>query len=304
MHQQTSDGHVPSRSQTSTRRKSVTFQDDRAEVSDTHTHPGVNCSDSSTISRDIDLEEQPAEFDSTNDHSDKILGDLIRDNLFEPVDDRLEKFLPRNELYEILTEERITLTLGKEGGFPAEQLLATTTAIIHPATSLSSAQPHLNSRKQLLAILALLEKIPAIQDFINEGLYDYHLPFSVLREIDPNKGGRRRYVVRTSAFGNQPLPVKLFAKWRDTEIDQFESQQWKVHVPVFSTIPGDNGKPPHYDLAQKAVYPYLSRREVGRGGFSAVDRVEIHTGHTLASTKTVSRNNIGDLANQPPMYSC
>lgn len=295
MRQQTSDGHVPSRSQTSTRRKSVTFRDDTAEVCDTHTLAGGNCSDSSTISRDIDSED---------DHSDKILGDLIRDNLFEPVDDRLEKFLPRNELDEILTEERITFTLGKEGGFPAEQLLATTTAIVHPATSLSSSQPHLNSRKQLLAILALLEKIPAIQDFINEGLHDYHLPFSVLRETDPNKGGRRRYVVRTSAFGNQPLPVKLFAKWRDTEIDQFESQQWKVHVPVFSTIPGDNGKPPHYDLAQKAVYPYLSRREVGRGGFSAVDKVEIHTGHTIASTKTVSRNNNGDLANQPPMYSC
>jgi hypothetical protein len=206
-------------------------------------------------------------------------------------------------LDEILTEENIALALGNEGGFTTEQQLVITTAIIQPATSFSSSQPHLNSRKQLLAILALLEKISSIEDFINEDLYDYHLPFSLLRETDPAKNGRRRQVVRTSGFKNQPLPVQLFTKWRDADIDHFESQQWKVHVPVFSSIPGDSSKPPHYDLAPKAVYPYLSRSEVGRGGFSAVDKVEIHTGHTITPAKTVSRNDIGDLANQP-MYSC
>lgn len=297
MRPQSSNVRVPSKGQTSTRRKSVTFSDDGAEVCDTHTYLGDSRSDSSSISQEINLEEQLARFDSTSDHSGKILGDLIRDNLLEPIDDRLEKFLPRNKLDEILTEERIALTLGKEGGVSAERQLAITTAIINPATSLSSSQPHLNSRKQLLAILALLEKISAIEDFIKEDLYDYHLPFSLHREIDPAKGGWRRQVVRTSAFKNQPLPVQLFTQWRDKDIDHFESQQWKVHVPVFSTIPGDNSKPPHYDLAQKAVYPYLSRSEVGRGGFSAVDKVEIHTGHAITPAKTVSRNEIGDLAN-------
>ncbi|KAM0243091.1 hypothetical protein ACHAP5_006972, partial [Fusarium lateritium] len=227
------------------------------------------------------LEKQLGRFDSTYNHSDDTLGDLIRDNLFQPIDNRLVEFLPRNKLDNILTEERISLALGKEGGFQARGQLAITEAIVHPTTSLSSSQPHLNSRKQLLAILALLDKVSAVEDFIDEDLYDYHLPFSILRETDPTRGGRQRQVLRTCAFKSKPRPVQLFAKWTDALIDSFWSQQWKVHVPVFSTIQVDNSKPPHYDLDQKAVYPYVSRSEVGRGGFSAVDKVEIHAGHTI-----------------------
>ncbi|KAF4967204.1 hypothetical protein FSARC_5211 [Fusarium sarcochroum] len=304
---QDSASHVQLTSQSATKRKYVAFSNDTVGISDvetpardTHSSPGPLLADlphsvTPYSSKEEASGEQFKDDDVSNGLPEDTLGNLIRDEMLEPADRTLEKFLPRDKLDDILTEERVIYTLRHEGGFPPERQEDIANEILHPTTSISSAQPHLGSRKEIFAILALIEKVPAIEDFIAEGLYDHHLPFNHVRELHCAKGGRRRQVMKTSDLEDPPQPIQLFSKWRDPEAESFEDRQWRIHVPVFSTARSDSLKPTHYILAQKAVPPYMSRKEVGRGGFSAVDKVEIHPGHVdssvnLASCSTLNRS--------------
>ncbi|KAJ4249057.1 hypothetical protein NW762_012389 [Fusarium torreyae] len=289
---QDTTSHVQLTSQPATGRKSVAFSDDTFGVSDGETPMKDSHSSSSPSSADLQHSIPPSvskgktsseQLDGGDQSKslpvEDILGTLLRDEMHEPVDTTLEKFLPRDKLEDILTEERVIYTLQHEGGFSPERQANIAKEILQPTISVNSAQPHLSSRKEILAILALIEKIPAIENFIAEGIYDHHLPFNYVRETCPSNGERRRQVMKTSDLENQPQTIQLFSKWRHAKAESFEDQQWRIHVPVFSTVRREILTPTHYILARKAVPPFISRKEVGRGGFSAVDKVEIHPGH-------------------------
>ncbi|KAF4456657.1 general substrate transporter [Fusarium austroafricanum] len=200
------------------------------------------------------------------------------------MDKSLQKFLPRDKLDEVLTEERVISTLRDEGGFSPQRQLDIAKQILNPIANTTSTQPHLQSRKEIFAILACIEKVQTIEDFIKEDIYDYHLPFSYVRNAYP-PSHERRHVMMTSDLDREAQEVELFRTWRPYAAESFEDRQWRIHVPVFSSIREEDGKPTHYAFAHNAARPYISRREVGRGGFSAVDKVELHAGHIVSSDK-------------------
>ena len=130
----------------------------------------------------------------------------------------------------------------------------------------------------------MIDKISTIESFIKDGLFDYDLPFRYLKQRNSPNG----YVVKTCDLSREARDIPLFYQWSATEIESFEGRQWIIHVPLFTGIPEQTDKPTHYALAQKAIAPYVSRVEVGEGGFSAVDKVEIHAAHVARSDNLVS----------------
>ncbi|PTD10171.1 hypothetical protein FCULG_00007544 [Fusarium culmorum] len=148
---------------------------------------------------------------------------------------------------------------------------------------MTSSQPHLRSRKEIFAILSLIDKVSTIESFIQDGLFDHDLPFRYLRQTDSFDGNTRPWVMKTCDLHRESREIPFFRKWSNKEAESFEGRQWKVHIPVFTGIPETTDKPTHYVLAKKANLPYISTTEVGRGGFGAVDRVEIHASHAITS---------------------
>jgi hypothetical protein len=284
LHSPVSD-HVSPTSHVSPRRKSVTFSDDTYEPADAGTTVEITRPSSPTsadtqpsIPHAISEESNGDKGDSANFH-ENALGNLIREELLELHDENLESFLPRDRLDEILTEETIKRTLEEEGKFPKERLKVIVQEILSPSTSNQNVQPYLRSRKEILVILSLIDRVSTIERFIKEDICDYDLPFRYVRETKPQSGDRRRWVMKTSDLERDPRPILLFSEWRDYQAESFEDQQWRIHVPVFSLSREGIREPTHYSLAQKAITPYLTRKGVGRGGFSFVDKVEIHHGH-------------------------
>lgn len=283
-------------------RKSVTFHNDTYGANDTErsfkdyklneflvsddtnfTIPYLTSSEEQALDRDF-IENQ---YGSS---SENTLGGLIRDELIEPSEEGLERFLPRDKIESILTQDTILRTLSEEGGVPLEQQRSIAQQILNPTENITSTQPHLRSRKEILIILSLIEKVDTIGRFLQEGLFDYDLPFTYIRERVSTKGTQRRSIVKTGNLERQSRTIFLFSDWRVSEIEAFQYQQRKIHVPVFSPT-SEIDKPRHYFLAQETICPYISQQEVGRGGFSAVNRVEIHPSHVIqhgsAPKKTV-----------------
>ncbi|KAJ4005574.1 hypothetical protein NW752_002407 [Fusarium irregulare] len=206
------------------------------------------------------------------------LGWSIRNGFFKPADKSLPSFLPRDKLEEILTYERIIEALGTEGSFPPARQKAIAQEIIHPQYFDRKTQPHLCSRVEILAILALIGKVSTIDNFIEDGLFDNDLPFRYVQKPDsPN--GDRSWVMKTCNLERESREIPVFYHWSEKDAKRFESQQWRIHVPVFDGMPNTSGKPSHHTLDQEAIAPYISQGAVGRGGFSTVYKVKIHTQH-------------------------
>ncbi|KAM5521284.1 protein kinase [Fusarium oxysporum f. sp. phaseoli] len=277
--------HVYPTSHVPPRRKSVTFSDDTYEPADAgttveNTRPSspTSADTQTSIPHAISKERSGETCDSTNSPT-KTLGDLIRKELLELDDEHFKQFLPRDRLNDILTEDRIKRTLEEEGRLPKERLQDILQEILSPSISDQNAELYLRSRKEILAILSLIDRVSAIERFIEEDICDYDLPFRYVRETEPHSSDQRLWVMKTSDIERDPRTISLFSEWRDSQAESFKDQQWRIHVPVFSASREGTREPTHYSLARKTITPYLSCTPVGKGGFSVVNKVEIHHGH-------------------------
>ncbi|VTO94299.1 unnamed protein product [Fusarium graminearum] len=267
------------------RRKSVAFVDANHGDTNDEDQPEKDWIDPSTNDesfQDISRYSNPGK-DRPIVSQEQSLGFAIRNQVLQPEDESLESFLPRDNLEESLTQQRIIEALQTEGGFRPERLESIARDIIHPLGFMTSSQPHLRSRKEIFTILSLIDKISTIESFIQDGLFDHDLPFRYLRQTDSLDGNARPWVMKTCDLHRESREIPFFRNWSNKDAESFEGGQWKVHIPVFTGIPETTDKPTHYVLAKKANLPYISKTEVGRGGFGAVDRVEIHASHVITS---------------------
>ncbi|KAM0431504.1 hypothetical protein ACHAPT_005482 [Fusarium lateritium] len=186
---------------------------------------------------------------------------------------RDDVFLPRNALEELLSEERITEALARALSVGSHSRTQTLGADPSPIDISSSDQ--LAKRKEIVTILILIGKLEATPDFITEGIDDDDLPFERKRSPGAALG---KTLKRRDSNGSLKS-INLFSSWESRDLEAFEAQQFKIHVPVFSDIGSNTKTPPHWSLATRTVLPYLHSTPVGRGGFSAVSRVELHPAH-------------------------
>ncbi|KAF2477885.1 kinase-like protein, partial [Lindgomyces ingoldianus] len=188
-------------------------------------------------------------------------------------DDDGKFFIPVDRLDEIVTEQTIrkelkTLSVGqkKDRHTLAGQIWRAP----------SSKQK--TTRRKIFAVLALMQKIDSILDFIEEGVYDNRLPFVYAEdqvEVCCKKTGQ---------------PIKLFqdkARWKPHEKDLFQTYQWWMMTPYFQLSCEGEKTVRRMPVEDLAVLPFTDVKTTSEGGFSVVRKVKIHSAHHNAQDFSV-----------------
>jgi hypothetical protein len=186
------------------------------------------------------------------------------------------KFLPIDKLESIINIPVIESELlrhGKDAGL-AQKVWGT-----------KGSKSELTTRRKIFAILVLVENVPAITDFIDEGIFDCHLPF-LFRDGTGERSGTLDVYRKLKVREGEPdreIEIEFFQEWDDLKLESFKSSQWQVLAPYFQLVSKDN-KVMHYNLDDRSVLPFIEDYKVDEplaqhGGSADVRRVKIHKSH-------------------------
>lgn len=142
----------------------------------------------------------------------------------------------------------------------------------------------LTTRRKVFATLVCINKASCITYFIDEDLYDCHLPFHFASSRHPGA-----HVYRNSRQGAE-IRLHCFSRmgWTVVEQENFQRYQWDFQAPYFEIISdGKRTQPLHYALDDRTVLPFIEDSEedglggpsMTSGGYSDVWRVRIHPAH-------------------------
>ena len=195
-------------------------------------------------------------------------------------DESTRRFLPYDKLDQLVTRERVCIELRRDLSCPesyveayADQIwgrsyLELTRGDPFRVTSRSRHTSHTTMRR-LFAILAFMDLLPLIVDFIKSKIYDRHLPFTF---NDNDQGGRSA----TYTLGDTKGSTMIFNKWKPSHVDHFKTLQWQFLAPFFSFT----DRPPHYVLLDNVPLPFnYDADEPVNGGYSEVRKITIHRAH-------------------------
>jgi hypothetical protein len=238
--------------------------------------PRFKESDISVLGETLQLREAAGEeLQSTKEEEN--LGESIRAALQCSAIREGKDFLPINDLARIVTRKRVRQELAKlPQPPPPEELEYLTDQIWNVApSSPSRSSRRKTTRRRIFAILALMEKLGHVADFIKEGLYDSDLPFILSSGTRPGL----RQLDRRGDDG-ELHPIQLFTKWVIHEREYFDNFQWELLAPYFSLSTKEEPKILHYNLENRIILPFIEDEEVKHaGGFGDVWRVKIHPAH-------------------------
>lgn len=209
------------------------------------------------------------------------LGDELRESLRETEGKQRSEFLPIDALDRIVTEERVREEIGKFSESSRDELDRQVQHVLGPSTILGQT----TSRKKIFAILALIDKLESIWDFVTEGIYDVHLPFEKKKAQSPDgtRKGRLDLSRKSGTDGSTQIPIRAFHEWKGSEVTSFERTQWNVHIPIFFLNTKKDPKVRHYPLQESIILPFIEDDEVKQGGkmggFADVWRVKVHPSH-------------------------
>ncbi|KAK7702081.1 hypothetical protein SLS64_009942 [Diaporthe eres] len=209
------------------------------------------------------------------------LGDELRGAYCETASKQRSEFLPIDALDKIVTEDRVREEIGKLSKCSDNNL----DHDVQQVLGASNIPGQTTSRKKIFAILALIEKLEAIWDFVREGIYDIHLPFEKDKTQSPDgsRKGRLELSRKSDTGSSTRIPIKAFHGWTGAEVHNFERTQWDIHIPIFFLNTKKEPKVRHYPLQESVVLPFVEDDEVKQGGkmggFAEVWRVKFHPSH-------------------------
>lgn len=186
------------------------------------------------------------------------------------------RFLPVDKLEELITHQTVYRELQRHSYFEPkthEDLDSLTHAICDEVSPTATRSEALTTRKKIFATLVLIERVDAIEAFIQEGLYDIHLPVHLPNAHRDLRGSVYRMSMRDG--GKEKIPINLFSSWKFFQREIFEQYQWQFLAPFFDMISEENPRPLRYALQHKRVLPFVEDYE-GKG---EVWRVRIHPAH-------------------------
>lgn len=122
------------------------------------------------------------------------------------------------------------------------------------------------------AALVVLDQVPKVADFIQEGLSDCALPL-----IKRGEDGLRRRDA-------PDIPFRRLGSWSQSEMTAFEQIQWRFLSPVFTNSSREQEEIEFLDLQDQAILPYVEswqnkKQDHYKGGNSEVWKVKIHEAH-------------------------
>lgn len=178
------------------------------------------------------------------------------------------QFLPHDEFCRIMSDEAILGEIRRSNA--ANQLRV---GDMNQDQAEKELLQHVKrNRKQLFAILSLMEKTKDILSFINNDVDDSHLPFYTHHESQTHLYKKRGSDEKETSV----TPIHL--EWSDNDKENLCHQQSKIRVAIFIRE-GQNTKPAHFDLDEGLTLPFIESEEVGSGGTSNVLRVRIPPSH-------------------------
>lgn len=190
-----------------------------------------------------------------------VLEDELREAYCDTAGKQRREFVPIDALDRIVTEDRVRDILGKlskgsssDPNRNVQQVLGT-----------SAIPGQTTSRRKIFAILALIDKLEAIWDFVAEGIYDFHLPFEKQKAhaIDGvSRKGRLELSRRSDTCASERIPIRASRGWNGAAVTSFERTQWDVHVPNFFLNTDKDPKVRHYHLQESVVLPFIEDDEV------------------------------------------
>ncbi|KAF5694754.1 serine threonine kinase [Fusarium denticulatum] len=218
------------------------------------------------------------------------LGKLIRDYSVEGLDGR---FWTDKLLRHILSRERIKAELKRpEHGFNDLEVDGYVDKIHPPDVKPSADRTPPGAFLKVFGLLVLQERCGDIRRFVNAEFNDQQLPIRVENNT-------------VYPLAGPDLPIACFEGWRTSEKEYFESHQWKIDTPYFSSVADEPLKKHH--LHKSACKPWRRSRETSFEprnddsdnmiAFGRVTRVEIHPTshaypHLLKSTlHRINHNN-------------
>ena len=233
-----------------------------------------------SMSEDLNaLDRQMAQDPPATVHAKSMEGD-IREALVYTASKDQKEFVPIDALDRIVTKDRVKQEISELPNRPSADLDRAARQI----WDTSDITGQRTSRKKLFAILALIDQREAIWDFIEEGIYDVHLPFEKIERS--SKSEPRKSLTELSRRSETEGPeqaIKAFGAWKDHEIRMFWDRQWEICVPIFFLNSREKTTIPHYKLQSKITLPFIEDDETkangNAGGFSNVWRVRIHPSH-------------------------
>lgn len=246
---------------------------------------GTGFDQDSTRETFVRLDEDHAICQAT--HEARPLSELIRRRIHDSFPGRTEKrFLPLSELDKLITLASVYNELHHHTDFrtrTAEECNSLAHAVCDetaPTTDRPSRAGGLTTRKKLFATLVLMGRVNAIELFIENELFDVHLPFH-LPVADQYTNGPLHWT-RTRDGVDTSIPIAFFQDWTDHDKDMFvERYQWQLLAPFFHFKP----RPQDYVFQDGIILPFVEDLEgkghepVISGGFSEVWRVRIHDDH-------------------------
>lgn len=202
---------------------------------------------------------------------------LLRGSMLVSAGVYHKEFLPLDRLEDIMTEIAVYRELRRHGHFTDrtdESLFSLASKICGATYSARPKDPgNMRTRKRIFATLVLMERVDAIEAFIQEGIYDSHLPFHLK---DDNL-----YKTSKEDGRHEMSSILAVSSMTDVEREQLEKCQWQFLAPFFTLNSTPYNRTLHYALADSHILPFVDYDDgvSTRGYNSGVTRVRIHHAH-------------------------
>lgn len=135
------------------------------------------------------------------------------------------------------------------------------------------------SFKKIFSLLALVDKLSDIRNFIDENIDDNDLPLVKVYPRDSNLFTLGSCV----SSDDHVLPIACLSRWAPATIRVFEEWQWSTLTPTFQC--GEPKNTTHSRLSDDMPLPFTADSQDGtedksiQGGYSTVFKVTIHPSH-------------------------
>ncbi|KAJ4388601.1 hypothetical protein N0V93_006059 [Gnomoniopsis smithogilvyi] len=194
-----------------------------------------------------------------------------------------DKFLPDGELNQIITLDRVFAELDRS--FQPKKSPDDLQRLSHQVwDEVEVPESPSTHRRKIFATLVCINKAADITWFIDENLYDCHLPFH-LSEIPQQES----QVHRKTKTGDE-VQIHCFSKmgWSVLDNENCQKYQWSFQAPYLRIMSdGQRQRPLHYRFDDRQILPFIEDSEekgasgqmMMSGGFSEVWRVRIHPAH-------------------------
>ncbi|KAK3342156.1 hypothetical protein B0T25DRAFT_359992 [Lasiosphaeria hispida] len=190
--------------------------------------------------RELDTEDDPEEIAR---RKLALMDKELRRKSREPFDGP-RYYVPVDSLHSVMTRGAIRMVLPGIAKGVMTDLFDQLTQDIYGRHE--KEQGTTKSYRKILAILVLIGKADSIVDFVKARVTDDRLPLQKL-------GIGRRFQL---CFTDDHEPIRLFQKWEDRDIEEFENKQWETLAPFFSAETKEANAVRRYELSSRHPLPF------------------------------------------------